>query len=174
MKITTGFLTGNLLSNAGPGIDRETSARRFAERLARALSESFPGAEVRVDWRDASGFLPPEFWTAVNFDPGHELVDEVNEVIGKVIQEGGYCVREEEVVVKTAPGASFVTAGPLEAGTATAPRRGIANRAGGEAACPSSGLRQPVMARVAGMAASGWRMMFRMKKHQVRFRGVTG
>lgn len=158
MKITTGFLTGNLLANAGPKIDREASARRFAERLVRALSASFPEAEVRVDWRDGSGFLPPEFWTAVNFDPGHELVDEVNEVIGTVIREGGYCISEDETVVKTAPGASFVTAGPLSAGAT--PRKSVPAWAGGGVARPVPGLRQPVMARMAALVVSRWRGLF--------------
>ena len=93
LRISTGFLTGNLVANAG-GVDEEATARGFAEALAYAIAEQYPAAEVTVDWNEGSGLLPQELWTAVNYNPGHREVDGVNRIIGAVITKGDFYVRE--------------------------------------------------------------------------------
>lgn len=94
LRISTGFLSGNLVANAGGGVDGEATARAFAQALAYAIAEQYPAAEITVDWHEGSGLLPQELWTAVNYNPGHREADRVNDIIGAVIRKGDFYIRE--------------------------------------------------------------------------------
>ncbi|NLG84873.1 MAG: hypothetical protein GX493_09780 [Firmicutes bacterium] len=92
-RITYRFHPANLFDYQG---DRLSLARSYAESLQAALTERFPGAEVKVDWNET---LDPEAdpYICVQWDGGAEghgmtraILDDVIYLSDKVYYEGKF------------------------------------------------------------------------------------
>lgn len=74
-RIHTGFLAGNLFSDAGDDggtYDETASAHRYAEMLQAKLEAAYPGAAVEVEYAlDTSGALTWQYQTWVGTPDGH-------------------------------------------------------------------------------------------------------
>ena len=103
--IHVGFLTGNLIQENG--IDEGASARKYAEMIENALRKSFKNCEIEIDWQNASGALPEPLRTRITtmdneiffdngVDPWHSVIQDVEEICGRVWQDGGWIVEETE------------------------------------------------------------------------------
>lgn len=57
-RISTGFLSGNLIGSGDASVDELASASRYAEVLREHLADAFRGATIEVNWEAASGSLP--------------------------------------------------------------------------------------------------------------------
>lgn len=86
MKISTGYLTGNLDGDGEPlgdGSYPSDHHEAYGQTLLEALQERFPAAEISVDHQHASGSLPFPLQTHVEADlPSIEddVKDEVFEI----------------------------------------------------------------------------------------------
>ena len=72
MIITTGFLSGNLATDFEPTNEQ---IQQYARMVREEIARCYPGAEVEVDWQDASGALPEPLRTYVDIGVD-EVIDE--------------------------------------------------------------------------------------------------
>ena len=91
MKITTGFLTGNLITDDN-GLDIAATAACYARLLTDAIQAAYPDADVDVDWQDAYGELPYPLKTQVDGDTDHEDCQSIDEIAEEVFSAGEFYV----------------------------------------------------------------------------------
>jgi hypothetical protein len=92
MKITTGFLTGNLTADSS--VDLNASAAEYARQLTAAIQSAFPDAEVSVDYQDASGELPYPLKTQVDGDTDALDCAAVDQIAGDLFESGSFWVND--------------------------------------------------------------------------------
>jgi hypothetical protein len=90
MKITTGFLSGNLTGDSD--IDLDATAQNYADLLTEKLREAYPDAEIEVDWQDAEGVVPYSLQTSVDGDTEHEEVAAIDSIAERVFEAGEFWV----------------------------------------------------------------------------------
>lgn len=94
-KITTGFLTGNLITD-DDGLDVDNTVATYARLLTRAIQSAYPSAEVSVDWEGAEGCVPFPLQTAVDGADDYEeeaaIIDDVDNISEMVFSAGEFYV----------------------------------------------------------------------------------
>ena len=77
--VQTGFHTADLFDSMAEDVmtrvDTDASAHRYADLLHGELMETFPGAEITINWEvGTEGVLPCHLQAQINGDQGHEDV----------------------------------------------------------------------------------------------------
>ena len=90
-SIHAGFLSGNL--GLDESVDVIASIQAYADACQAAIEAEYPGAEVEIDWQDASGSVPiPLQPSATGGTSGDEsdAVDVVRDIMQRVFEQGDF------------------------------------------------------------------------------------
>lgn len=95
MKITTGFLTGNVIVD-DTNLDVPATAAEYARLLTMSIQNAYPRANVSVDWQDAGGCVPHSLQTAVHGAPDYKqelvIIDHVESIKNSVFSDGKFYI----------------------------------------------------------------------------------
>jgi len=73
--VQTGFHTADLFDSVAEDVmarvDTDASVHRYVDLLEDELTETFPGAEITVNWDDDEGALSYHLQAQINGDQGH-------------------------------------------------------------------------------------------------------
>ena len=116
-RITLGFFAGNLTDSWDPQenhldyLDEAATAERYGELCQEALQETYPDANVQIDWQlNTSGCIPRPYETAVwldsdndgSYDAGHDTPDHdvewVDEITSRVYHDMGWIVYSDDPI----------------------------------------------------------------------------
>jgi len=91
MKITTGFITGNLIGDA-TGLDEAATSACYARLLTSAIQAAYPDADVSVDYQFAYGEVPRPLITHVDGDTDTDECRDIDAIAEEVFSMGDfYC-----------------------------------------------------------------------------------
>lgn len=91
--IFAGFLSGNLDLGADCSTDVPASIQAYADACKTALEAEYPGAEVEIDWQDASGSLPGTLEPSITGGSIGDQADAehvVRDVMQRVYEQGEF------------------------------------------------------------------------------------